>query len=588
MARNRYQVRKRNMLQGVMLVLLALLVVIYGRVLWIKIVHGEEYEAAAEQQQISQTDTVLPALRGTIYDAKGQVMAQSTRVYNVILDCKIIRAAESAQYESTVEKLAEVLEIDRSVIEAYLTEAYDAVRYQRFDEGKGISAANKQILENTKQAGDIVGVWFEEDEARSYVNGSLMAHVLGFNGTYGVEQVYDQYLKGTNGRQMIVANAAGSYVEEYVASQNGNNLTLTLDATIQYYMEQALQAGVDEYNAIRGCAIAMDPKTGAILGMANVPTFDPNDPMKVSGVTEKYTGKYGTEESNTEFFQEVWKNYAVNDTYEPGSTFKPIFASAGLEEAVLGTGTPFYCEGTIEYYDRTIQCAYQERHGAETLREIIMNSCNVGMLQISSMLGASAWIEYQDAFGVGSKTGIDLVGEVSAGSLVYDENMNPIELATTSFGQGFNMTPIQLITAFSSVINGGELLKPYVVQQVTDVSGNVLLENSKEILRYPISESVSTTMRSYLESVVEEGTGAHAKVEGYAIGGKTGTAQKDGYEEDKYVCSFIGFTPVEDPQLVLLVILDEPDDGTSNSPSEVAASMLENLLPYMNIYPDQE
>lgn len=598
MARDRMEIKKRNLLQFVLLLLVVLLLVVYGRVVWIKLIHGEEYSAAVENQQMSRTDSVLPAIRGTIYDAKGQVLAKSERVYNIVLDCKIIcdvRDSETPsvrmQYESTVNKVSEVLGLDISVLESYFTEETRNDRYELMDEGRGISASQKQILENAKDDGDVVGIWFEEAEERRYINGSLMAHVLGFKGSYGVEQVYNEYLSGVNGRQMIAANANGSYVEEYTPSQNGDNLTLTLDATIQYYMEKALADGCEEYEALQGSAIAMNPNTGEILGMCNVPTFDCNDAESIFGVSEKFEEKYGTPETNVEFNQHVWKNHAVNDTYEAGSTFKPIFASAAMEEAVVNGGTSFYCEGTIEYYDADIQCAYGEAHHDEKLEDVIVNSCNIGMLNISSMLGAEKWYDYQNAFGIGEKTNIDLVGEVSASTLVYGKNMNPIELATTSFGQGFNVTPIQLITAFSSVINGGELLEPYVVSKITDVNGNVVLQNSKEVVRYPISESVSTAMRGYLKSVVEEGTGSLAQVEGYNIGGKTGTAQKvEGgkYIEDAYVCSFIGFAPVEDPQIVLLVILDEPSDGTSNSPSTVAAEMLKNILPYMNIYPDKE
>lgn len=582
----------------VFLLLAVVLLGMFGRVVWIKVVDGPKYTAAVDQQQTAQTDSVLPALRGTIYDTKGQVLAQSERVYNIVLDCKVIcdvRDSETSsvrvQYESTVNKLSDILGVDIAVIESYLTEEKREDRYELMKEGKGISVSQKQILQNAKDAGTVVGVWFEEDEKRSYINGSLMAHVLGFNGSYGVEQVYDEYLDGVNGRQMIVANATGSYMEEYTPSQNGDNLSLTLDSTIQYYMEKALSEGTQEYNAIQGCAIAMDPKTGAILGMCNVPTFDCNDAQVVYGATEKFTEVFGTADTNEEFYQIIWKNHAVNDTYEPGSTFKPVFAAAAMEEAVVNGGSSFYCEGTMKYYDATIQCAYEHAHGAELLEDVIVNSCNIGMTNISSMLGNELWYDYQGAFGVGEKTNIDLVGEVGASTLVYGKDMNPIELATTAFGQGFNVTPIQLITAFSAVINGGELLQPYVVNKVTDSNGNVVLQNEKEVSRYPISETVSNTMRGYLKSVVEEGTGSLAQVEGYNIGGKTGTAQKiekGQYVEDAYVCSFIGFAPVEDPQIVLLVILDEPSDGTSNSPSTVAGKMLENILPYMNIYPDKE
>ncbi len=578
-------------IQAITGIMVILLVALFGRVAWIKAVHGDEYEQAAQQQQVMQTDTKIPALRGTIVDSKGEVLGLSERVYNVILDCKAIRGSGTALYNSTIQKMAEILEIDESVIEQYLTDEYANTRYQRFDEGMGISYSKQQMLQQAIENDDIAGIWFEEDEKRSYVNGSLMAHVLGFNGSYGIEQVYNEELTGIDGRQMVVANNAGSFVEEYTPAHDGDTITLTLDATLQYYLEKDLQEGVEKYNAISGCAIAMDPQTGAILGLANVPTFDLNNALSAIGVTPKFTQTYGTPESNEEYYQYIWKNYAVNDTYEPGSTFKPIFASAALQEAVLNENTTFYCGGTIEYYDARIQCAYQEVHNVEVLRDIIRNSCNIGMTQISSLLGTQGWIPYQRAFGIGQKTGVDLTGEVSASSLVYGEDMGPVELATTAFGQGFNVTPMQLITAFSAVINGGELLTPYVVDHITDSYGNIVMSGGKQVSRYPISKEVSDTMRSYLKDVVESGTGSKAQVEGYTIGGKTGTAQKIGndgrYKEDSYVCSFIGFTPVDDPEVILLVILDEADNGTSNQPSEIAADIFADILPYLNIYPDQ-
>ncbi len=595
MAGKRKQESNKKRVKIVFGILLAALCLLFFRVGWIKAVHGESYEKASEKQQVQQTDTTIPALRGSIVDIKGSVLARSDRVYNMILDCKTIlevKETDTAQYNSTIQKIADILEIEESVVEQYLTPDYAAVRYQRFPEGRGIPYAKQQMLQQAIDKGDIVGIWFEEDEERIYLNDSLMAHVLGFNGSYGVEQVYDDNLRGVDGRQMVVANNAGSFVEEYTPSKDGDTLTLTLDETIQYYLEKHLQAGVSKYNAISGCAIAMDPQTGAILGLANVPTFDLNNARTAIGVTPKFTEQIGTPEENEEYYQYIWKNYAVNDTYEPGSTFKPIFATSALQEAVLSTETTFYCGGAIEYYDATIQCAYGEVHNVEKLEDIIRNSCNVGMTQLSSLMGVPNWIKYQRAYGIGQRTGIDLPGEVSAASLVYTEEMGPVELATTAFGQGFNVTPIQLITAFSAVINGGEVLTPYVVDHITDAYGNVVLNHEKQVSQYPISRDISDTMRGYLQEVVESGTGSLAQVEGYTIGGKTGTAQKIGkdgkYKEDAYVCSFIGFATAKDPQVVLLVILDEADHGTSNQPSEIASNIFTDILPYMNIYPDQE
>ncbi len=586
---NRKSVKKANKLGRLLLILFVFAGIFGGlflRVGYIKTVHGEEYSQKVKQHRVAQSDSVISAMRGSILDRNGNVLAESTRVYNVILDSKIIREAGEEKMNATVEALSTILEIEEEAVTQYLTEEYANSRYKRLPEGRKISAAVKEKLEKAISDGKAVGYWFEDEEQRSYPNNSLAAHVLGFNGNYGVEQVYNEYMVGTPGRQMVVSSEDGSYVEEYIAAQDGANLTLTLDETIQYYMEETLLETMLELNCLHASAVAMNPKTGEILGLVNYPSFNLNNSQEVIGITDKYTSYY-PDPTAEEYYQEIWKNFAVNDGYQPGSTYKPIFASMALEEASIGTGTSFVCNGSMSFYDRTIHCAYSKVHGVETIREIIKNSCNVGMTQISEKLGKTAYLKYQDAFGIGQYTGIDLIGE-AAGIIYTEDTMGPVELATTSYGQGFNVTPIQLITAFSAVINGGELLQPYVVKQVTDPSGNLILQNDKTVVRYPISKETSSKMKEYLKDVVEDGSGEAAAIAGYEIGGKTGTAQKGVYEEKKYIASFIGFAPVDDPEIVLLVILDESDNTASKQAAECAGKMMKKILPYMNIYPNTE
>ncbi len=580
----------------------SLLGAVFLRVIYIKNVHGEEYQQRAQQQQIESTDVTIPALRGSIVDRNGNVLAESARVYNVILDCQVLIEAKESLQISTIELLMSTLKLEKEeTIRQYMTEAYKEYRYLKLDEGKGISVAQMEELQKGIDDGKIVGVWFEEDENRQYINNSLAAHVIGFNGTYGVEQYYDEYLKGVEGRKMVVAGNGSSFVEEYIAAENGKNLTLTIDSKVQYYMEQILQQGVVSTNALKGCAICMNPKTGEIYGMVIMPTFNLNNNVELFGLSDKYKEK-NPDKKAADYYSAVWTNYAISSTYEPGSTFKPMFASAALNEAVIGVQDTIVCGGRYDVYDAEVQCAGREAHGTETVADIIRNSCNVGMTKISEMLKTSKWLQYQEAYGFAQKTGIDLVGEAGDSlDLIYiseeqaaargsTNDMGPFEKATTAFGQGFRMTPIQLITAFSSVINGGEYLKPYVVSQVSGDNGNIVEMQSKEVLRYTVSEEVSKAMRQYMYGTVSAGTGIAAQVAGYEIGGKTGTAEKindDGtYEEDKYVVSFIGFTPVEDPEVVLLVILDETDRNTSAEAANLASQMFEKILPALGLYPD--
>ena len=597
-----YKIRSRrtvavSIIAGILM--LALLV----RVGYIKGVHGEEYQQRAEAQQLSSTDVEIPALRGSILDRNGNVLAQSTRVYNVILDCQVLIEASESQQLSTLDQLVNTLKLqDDSPIRKFMTSEYESYRYMKLPEGKGISAAQMESIQQGIDKGKVVGVWFEEDENRQYVNDSLAAHVIGFNGTYGVEQYYNDQLEGTSGRKMVVAASGNSYVEEYLAPQNGDNLTLTIDSKVQYNIEQILQDAVQKTNALRGAVILMNSKTGALVAEAEVPTFNLNNVNEVSGLSKEYQQRY-PDTSDQDYYPRIWNSWVISSTYEPGSTFKPVFAAAALNEAVINENTPFYCSGHYQIYDAEVNCANGEAHGQETISDIIRNSCNVGMAQISELLPTSKWLEYQEAFGLGTLTGIDISGEVGDNrSLIYlseDEAdalgltnyMGPFEKATTSFGQGFRVTPIQQICAFNSIINGGEYLKPYVVSEIDDASGNAVSTRSKEVLRNTVSEEVSKKIRQYCLNVVEgEGTGALARVPGYHIGGKTGTGEKLGddgqYVEGKYIVSFESFVPADDPEYVMLVILDETNTGSSHQIALLSGQIWESILPALGMYPD--
>ncbi len=589
---------------------IVMLIFVLIRVAYIKTVHGEEYQTLAEKQQVESTDVVIPALRGSISDRNGNMLAESARVYNVILDCQVLIEAKQSDQVSTIEQLMQTLGLqDENIIRQYMTDEYKEYRYLKLEEGEGISVAQMEEIQAAIDKDKVVGVWFEEAEDRQYVNDSLAAHVVGFNGSYGVEQYYDEYLSGVEGRKMVVASTGNSFVEEYIPAEDGKNLTLTIDTKVQYYMEEVLQQGLINKNAINGCAICMNPKTGEIYGMAVAPTFNLNNPEEIIGVSKKY--KKTHDENSGEYISGVWTNYAITLAYDPGSTFKPIFASAAMNEAVIGEDDTLVCTGYYDLSDMSagdedisVRCAGGTVHGTQTVGDIIKNSCNIGMTKLSEKLTVKKWLQYQEAFGLAQLTGIDLVGEGGdSDTLIYMDPEEAIakdlpysamyayQKATTAYGQGFKVTPIQLITAFSSVINGGEYLKPYVVSQITDSNGDIIMSQSKTVLRHPISEDVSRLMREYMYGTVMAGTGQEAQVAGYAIGGKTGTAQKYDEEtgdvsEDRYVISFIGYTPVDDPEVVLLVILDEADGGSSHDTAELASQMFEKILPALGLYPD--
>ncbi len=550
----------------------------------IKRLHGQEYEQAAQQQQTEVTDSVVKALQGNIYDSNGGVLVESVRVYDLIIDSKVLYDADAKLQNATVKALMEKLGIeDEESLRDCFSEKYKDWRYLKIDAGEGLSQQVKDSLQGLLAKGEITGIWFEETERRDYVNGTLAAHVLGFNGVYGLEQYYKDYLKGTDGRKMTVADENGAYTGELIEAVNGCNLTLTLNSTVQLYMEQTLEEYLNKYECLDGCAICMNPKTGAVYGMCSFPTFDPNNPYEISGITEQYSETFSKDDPL--YYSRIWNNYALTHTYQPGSTYKPIFASIALEESVIGTGTSFSCvRGGYQVYDQRLLCYAGHVHGVQTVAEVLMNSCNQGMAQISTLMSGWTFLKYQDMFGFGQKTGIDLAGEVDAAGLIYTaDDLGPVELATSSYGQGGNATPIQLITAFSSLVNGGYYVKPYVVDTVTDAAGNIVVDNGRTVQRRVLSKKTSDTMRELLEGVVTGYFGKNYEIPGYSFGGKTGTAdQSDG----SVTVSFMAFTPVEDPEVILLVILDRDNDDSSYHAAMVSKAIMSKILPVLGVYPE--
>ncbi len=597
--------------------------VLVAKLYQVMVVQHDYYENMAISQQVRETE--IAASRGTIYDTNGKILAKSASV-----DTIFISPAEITKYDEDpvliARSLSEILGVDYGKI---LEMTSDTKSWYKVVARKVESDVSDQVRA-FKEENNIVGVKIEADTKRYYPYGSLAAHIIGFVGTdnsglSGIENRYDDSLSGSKGRVVRATDRNGTDMlfvdyEDYYDASNGENVTLTLDATIQYYMEKHLQQAVEDYDVQNGAAaIAMDPNTGAILGMASLGNFDLNDYQAVSEEAQAEIDAAESDEEAAELLsaaqQLQWRNKALSDTYEPGSTFKIITLAMALEEGLVDDNSTFYCGGSTNVLGRTdpLKCWKTGGHGSQTLTQAIQHSCNVALVQIGQKVGAQTFYKYAEAFGflnltenmdatLTAKTGIDLAGE--SGSIWWSQNTfydteNLSQLASASFGQTFTITPLQLITAVSACVNGGNLMKPYVVKNVTDSSGKIVSANEPTVVRQVVSEQTSAKVREILEKVVGDpvdGTGKNAYVAGYRIGGKTGTSEKVAQDvaggPKEYIVSFIGVAPADDPQIVILVLLDTPsnDCGVYISGGQMAAptvgKMMADILPYMGVEPE--
>lgn len=567
----------------------------------IMIVNGEEYKSKAAAQQLS--DTTLSAKRGDIYDCNYEVLATSATAWTVYITPQDIETDE--ERKTIASGLSEILELD---YETVYKQTQKKTYYEKIKSRIEKTAADKvRAFISEHKLGSIVGL--DETTKRYYPNSSLASTVLGFVGTdnqglSGLESYYDENLSGTDGRVRAAKNARGADMpfsyEKIVEAQTGNSLVLTIDKYIQYVAEKYLEKAVEENNVTnRGCVIAMDPNTGGVLAMAIKPDFDPNTPFQITdektlaALAElKETDEDAYNEAFNKAQKEQWRNKAISDTYEPGSVFKIVTGSAALEEGVVFLSNSFSCPGYIVIAGTRYSCHKHAGHGTQSLGAAFANSCNPAFIQIGQTLGVKPFFKYFQSYGFTERTGIDLPGETSpiAGVTYHDgSTMSNIDLASESFGQGFNVTPIQLITAISAAVNGGYLVQPHVVSKIVDADNNTIKNYDTQQKRQVISTETSELICTLLESVVSEGSGKNAYVPGYSVGGKTGTSQKLSSEDlSARIASFCGFAPTDDPQIVVLVVLDEPHapviyGGTIAAP--VAGSILSEVLPYMGVEP---
>lgn len=607
----------------IMALLSAVLIVRLG---YLQIIKGDEYAAKAENQQLSDKETT-PG-RGSIYDANMNVLAQSASVWLVYINpYEINKISDETEREKVreivVSGLSVILDMDADTIREYTQRdsSYQKVK------GEIENDQREEILnlidkyENEKDPvdlGTIIGI--NPDVKRYYPYSSLASTVIGFTGTDGVglaglEYYYDELLTGESGRTITAIDGNMSQMpnqyETIYAAKEGASLVLTLDIYIQYILEDVLSEAMETTKAENIYGIVMDVDTGAILGMVSLPDYDLNNPYVIKSETlqkeyeeqltanyEDATGDEPTEPKSKSYYQNLqWRNRAVSNTYEPGSVFKIITASAALEEGTANLNTSYYCSGSIDYATRTIHCWKLEGHGSETFVDLLKNSCNPFAVTLAGELGTDRYYDYFEAFGFTEKTGLDLPGETTPreGVLYMSrDNFSQSDLASYSFGQSFQVSPIQMITAVAAVANGGKLMTPYIVDKVIDADGKTVSETEPTVKRQVISEKTASIVRDAMEQVVSTGTGKNAYVAGYHVAGKTGTSEKlTEEEEDVYIASFCGFAPAYDPEIAVIIIVDEPEGehGGGAVAAPLAGEVFEQALEYLGVehsYTDSE
>lgn len=572
----------------------------FGRVLYMKVVHGAEYEAAAKNQQINRYDITIPPNRGSILDRNNQVLAISTTVYNVALDS--LQLAEVAQQypeeqEKTLTTLCEYFpELDYNTLKQYLTVNPETGELYMNNHWKYLVKGIERSVKEELEAMNLKGVYFEKSSQRSYPLNSSACHLVGFtrgDAQWGLEGYYNSYMEGTPGRSFILYNGADSVVHQDYDAKDGDTIITTIDYNIQKIAEEVVAETAAEWPAKNVAAMVMDPYTGEIYAMAESHSFDLNNPNEIPEweTDTKYTENWDqlSSEEQLEYLNTMWKNFCVSDTYEPGSIFKPMLVAAALEEGVITPNSSFQCNGYTDIGGYRIKCHLVSGHGNINVEQIMAQSCNMGVIQIANLLGADKFYEYQREFGFGDYTGIDLPGE-AAGQLHSKESIGPTELATMSFGQTFNCTSIQVIAAFSSLINGGNLVKPHVVSQIVDADGNVVLENDTEVVRRVISEKTSAYMRTALKATVENGLAKKLEIDGYSIGCKTGTAQQGSREtNDLWTLSNMSYFPAENPKYIVFTVINQPSDYVEGvqTPTPMTKKLIEGIIKYDNLEPTQ-
>lgn len=598
--------------QRTAILILLILVLGFGaavlRLTYLTTIQSSELQESAVDLQLA--DTTVSAKRGTIYDANGNVLAESASVWQVVMSP--VNFKNDKQRQAAAKGLSEIFDLEyNDVLDDTKQQSHYVVVKRRIESDEREKVL--ELIDTLKKDYSCSGViQLLDDYKRYYPKNSLASSVIGFTGSddqglEGIEYEYDSYLSGTPGRIITAQNARGTDMpfryEQNVESEDGNNVYLTIDETIQSICEKYMQKGVEDNNVLnKGVCIAMDVNTGAILAMVTTDGYDLNNPYELSAKDKKKiksTPKKKQAEAESAALSNMWRNKAVADTYMPGSVFKMCVASAALEENLVNEKTSFTCTGSISVEGETIHCSNISGHGTQNFVEVISNSCNPAFIQIGQMLGAGKFRQYYQGFGFSDKTGIDLPGEAED-SFWKEGKMGGVDLAVASFGQNFSITPIQMITACAAVSNGGYVVQPHVVSKITDSKGNVIKTVDKKVKRQVISDDTSKKMNEYLEYNTERQGAAAGYISGYKVAGKTGTTEKRGvtkfessFSED-YISSFCGYAPADDPQIAMLVFFDTPDGDAyygSQVSSPVFINIMSEVLPYLDVktsYTDEE
>lgn len=569
---------------------------------WITVINatkGEKYTKVVLDQQQYNNHTI-PFKRGDIIDRNGTKLATSERVYNVIIDAEIL-TSKKKYMNPTLNALKKCFNLKKNTVRKQVKKNPNS-RYLIVKTGVSYEDTQKftKISEDTEKHPNVQGVWLEEDYERKYPYNTLASDVIGFTtngnvGSNGIEASYNSILNGTDGREYGYVDENSGFERTVKEPANGSTVVSTIDLQVQSIVEQHILAFNEEHKdeetegegSKSTGVIVMNPQNGEILAEASYPNYDLNNPRDLTRYYSKDTIKSMSSDEKLEKLNELWKNFCVSDTYEPGSTFKPFTISAGLETGILKGDETYVCNGVMHVGDHDIHCSNRKGHGTETLKEALENSCNVALMQIGAKIGTEEFSRYQKLFGFGEYTGIDLPGEGETSGLLYTpEKMDAASLATNAFGQNFNVTMTQMAASFCSLINGGNYYEPHVVKQIQDENGNVTENKDPVLVKKTISQETSEIIKDYMLGVVEEGTGATAAVEGYAVGGKTGTAEKLPRGNGKYLVSFIGYAPQENPQVMVYVVIDEPNveyQANSGYATRLASQIMTDIFPYLGI-----
>lgn len=603
--RQKFPKRMQKKLVLVFMFTILAFVLFLGKAIKIVATKGEDYKKAVLDQQ-QNNSRVIPFKRGDILDANGTKLATSERVYNVILDAKVLLSGKEEELakskEQTVEALETCFEIDKKTVYTVLEEKSES-RYNVLK--KGVSYKQYQAFEklkkDTKNYGNLKGVWLEEDYVRTYPYNTLASDLIGFTasgnvGNGGLEASYNDILNGTDGREYGYFGETSSVEKIVKEATDGKSLVTSIDLNLQSIIEKHIREFNEEHKngpnktglgSKNTAVIAMRPGTGEILAMASYPNFDLNNPRDLSDLFSEEQLKNMSEEDKIKELNKLWRNFCVSDTYEPGSTMKPFTIAAGLENGTLKGSETYVCPGYLDVGKWRIKCNKKDGHGTQTLKQAIANSCNVALMHVGAAIGPEEFSKYQHIFGFGEYTGIDLPGEASTDKLLFaPDKMGNADLATNAFGQNFNVTMLQLAAGFNSLINGGNYYEPHVVKQIRDADGNVIENKTPVLTKKTISEETSKLLRTYMESTVTEGTAKASQVSGYAIGGKTGTAEKYPRNHGKNLISFIGYAPQENPEIMLYVVIDEPNvenQANSSYAIKLAQKIMAEAFPYMKI-----